>query len=38
LLADAEKALAAPLPRRSRRPSAASVTAQRGGGDAKSGA
>jgi ATP-dependent Lhr-like helicase len=38
LLADAEKALTAPPPRRRHRPSAASVTAPRGGGDAKSGA
>ena len=38
LLADADKALAAPPPRRGRRPSAASVTPPRGGGNAKSGA
>ena len=38
LLADADKALAAPPPRRGRRPSAASVTARRAGGNAKSGA
>ncbi len=37
LLADAEKALAAPPPRRGRRPSAASVTAKLTGGNAESG-
>ena len=36
LLADAEKALAAPPARRGRRPNAASVTAARAGGNAKS--